>query len=434
MNRLYRISALALAAALCLALAACGPKLPGTNSGSSSAVSTPAASGSGSVSGSASVSSGGAGDTMSEGQRYAYAIRDARPAEDNEYSEIACGDAGGEPMLAVNPNDMSAEDAASSIQMMLDTMGIDPATLDAYAFSMSMMNVRAYAIGVFKPAEGQAEAALFPLGLFVLGVYDADALALGRKLPLRVGLGARAARLVLAPGAAGALRGGALLAQLLRARLGRSPPGGGGRGGLNRLARCESLAARLGARAALRLRRGLAYVAAHALEQLVQLLVVGEAVEIKHVLLVAHAAASSPVSVAEGLSSGAALLSGCPLASGLGSAEASGAVSEIIISGVSVVSAPPSGVLAGFRMASSSSSERKSPATAPRLCSSAHSITFARALSLGPFVAMYNAARQAMTNKSSVTPTKASMCSAVLPPRLLSSIAMYPFLRRAFIC
>ena len=134
MNRLYRISALALAAALCLALAACGsrPASSGsTSGGGSSSVSTPAASGSGSV------SSGGAGDTMSEGQRYAYAIRDARPAEDNEYSEIACGDAGGEPMLAVNPNDMSAEDAASSIQMMLDTMGIDPATLDAYAFSMS---------------------------------------------------------------------------------------------------------------------------------------------------------------------------------------------------------------------------------------------------------------------------------------------------------
>ena len=157
MNRLYRISALALAAALCLALAACGsrPASSGsTSGGGSSSVSTPAASGSGSV----PASSGGAGDTMSEGQRYAYAIRDARPAEDNEYSEIACGDAGGEPMLAVNPNDMSAEDAASSIQMMLDTMGIDPATLDAYAFSMSMMNVRAYAIGVFKPAEGQAEA------------------------------------------------------------------------------------------------------------------------------------------------------------------------------------------------------------------------------------------------------------------------------------
>ncbi|MFQ8831750.1 MAG: DUF4358 domain-containing protein [Ruthenibacterium lactatiformans] len=27
--------------------------------------------------------------------------------------------------------------------------------MDAYAFSMSMMNVRAYAIGVFKPAEGR---------------------------------------------------------------------------------------------------------------------------------------------------------------------------------------------------------------------------------------------------------------------------------------
>ena len=112
MNRLYRISALALAAALCLALAACGSRPASTGStsgGGSSSVSTPAASGSGSVSGSASVSSGGAGDTMSEGQRYAYAIRDARPAEDNEYSEIACGDAGGEPMLAVNPNGSAAE-------------------------------------------------------------------------------------------------------------------------------------------------------------------------------------------------------------------------------------------------------------------------------------------------------------------------------------
>ncbi|MEI3014099.1 MAG: DUF4358 domain-containing protein [Ruthenibacterium lactatiformans] len=108
----------------------------------------------------------GRGRRWGKGQRYAYAIRDARPAEDNEYSEIACGDAGGEPMLAVNPNDMSAEDAASSIQMMLDTMGIDPATLDAYAFSMSMMNV-AYAIGVFKPAEGQAEAVQAALESYV---------------------------------------------------------------------------------------------------------------------------------------------------------------------------------------------------------------------------------------------------------------------------
>ena len=159
MNRLSRICALALAAALCLALAACGGKPASsgsTSGGASSSASAPA--GSGSASGSASASSGEAGDAMSEGQRYAYAIRDARPAEDNEYSEIVCGDAGGEPMLAVNPNNVSKEDAAGSIQMMLDTMGIDAATLDTYAFSMSMMNVRAYAIGVFKPAEGQAEA------------------------------------------------------------------------------------------------------------------------------------------------------------------------------------------------------------------------------------------------------------------------------------
>ena len=156
MNRLYRISALALAAALCLALAACGPSCRARFRQFLCRIYA-CRSGSGPF-GFRVRFVRRAGDTMSEGQRYAYAIRDARPAEDNEYSEIACGDAGGEPMLAVNPNDMSAEDAASSIQMMLDTMGIDPATLDAYAFSMSMMNVRAYAIGVFKPAEGQAEA------------------------------------------------------------------------------------------------------------------------------------------------------------------------------------------------------------------------------------------------------------------------------------
>lgn len=159
MNRLSRICALALASA-CSALplppAAASPRPPAARPGALRPLRLrPLAPGS--ASGSASASSGEAGDAMSEGQRYAYAIRDARPAEDagipkSSAATLAGPDAGCKPQQCVGGGRRRRH------QMMLDTMGIDAATLDAYAFSMSMMNVRAYAIGVFKPAEGQAEA------------------------------------------------------------------------------------------------------------------------------------------------------------------------------------------------------------------------------------------------------------------------------------
>ena len=127
-----RILALVLAAAFCLALAGCG-SAPSSATGE------------------------GGADQASSGQDYAFAIRDARPAEDNEYSEIVSGDAGSEPFYAVNPNDVSGEAVSAMIGMMLETMGLDADTLDAYAFSMSMMNVRAYAIGVFRPVKDKAQ-------------------------------------------------------------------------------------------------------------------------------------------------------------------------------------------------------------------------------------------------------------------------------------
>ena len=41
--------------------------------------------------------------------------------------------------------------------MMLSTLGLEEDMLSEYAMSMSLMNVRAYAVGIFVPAEGRAE-------------------------------------------------------------------------------------------------------------------------------------------------------------------------------------------------------------------------------------------------------------------------------------
>ncbi len=128
-----------------------GTSLP-ASSGSSGGTSLPAASAA------PDASSVGGADAASPGQRYAFAIRDARNPEDNEYVEIVSGDAESDPFFAVNPNGVTSEEAAGSIDMMLQVLGVDAASLDAYAFSVSLMNVRAYAIGVFKPAEGKADA------------------------------------------------------------------------------------------------------------------------------------------------------------------------------------------------------------------------------------------------------------------------------------
>lgn len=145
----------ALAGLLALCVLCAGCSKPSSSAPGSGAPSAPAASDSAPA---ASSGTDGAGDQASLGQRYAFAIRDARPDEQNQYFEIVSGDKDADPFFAVNPNSLTSEESAASIQMMLDTMGLDAATLDAYAFSMSMMNVNAYAIGIFKPAEGQEEA------------------------------------------------------------------------------------------------------------------------------------------------------------------------------------------------------------------------------------------------------------------------------------
>jgi len=127
MKRILQITALTIAAALCLALAACG---------------------------------GGSSSSTAEAhtvQDYVDAIKNARSDEDNEYDAIVAREGDGAPTFAHNPSDLTDEIAAEQIPFMLEVLGVTDDALDAYAFSMSLMNVRAYAIGVFRPAEGQAD-------------------------------------------------------------------------------------------------------------------------------------------------------------------------------------------------------------------------------------------------------------------------------------
>ena len=158
------IRILALLLALCLVLAGCSSP---ASSGAGGTSSLPSSGTDASTVTDGAAAGGSAGDQASSGQRYAFAIRDARDPEDNQSSGIASGDAGADPFFAVNPNDLTSEESAGQISMMLQILGVDPASLDAYAFSVSLMNVRAYAIGVFKPSNGKADEVMAALEEYV---------------------------------------------------------------------------------------------------------------------------------------------------------------------------------------------------------------------------------------------------------------------------
>ena len=86
-----------------------------------------------------------ASSSSAQEKDYVQAIINARSSEENENDAI------------LNPYDVSDEDAASTVPMMLSTLGLEEDMLSEYAMSMSLMNVRAYAVGIFVPAEGRAE-------------------------------------------------------------------------------------------------------------------------------------------------------------------------------------------------------------------------------------------------------------------------------------
>ena len=98
-----------------------------------------------------------ASSSSTQEKDYVQAIINARSSEENENDAIYTWKTGGTVSLGLNPYDVSDEDAASTVPMMLSTLGLEEDMLSEYAMSMSLMNVRAYAVGIFVPAEGRAE-------------------------------------------------------------------------------------------------------------------------------------------------------------------------------------------------------------------------------------------------------------------------------------
>lgn len=149
-----RILSICLVAALALTLAACSSKAPssstpapGTSSGSSS-VSTP--------------ESQPAAD-----KNYAQIIQDSRPAEDNDNLNIIGKEAGGELTVLMDPHGIDKSEYAANAEMLTGILGLDPASVESFAVSTTMINVRAYGVGIFKPMEGKTQEVMDALNGFV---------------------------------------------------------------------------------------------------------------------------------------------------------------------------------------------------------------------------------------------------------------------------
>lgn len=91
---------------------------------------------------------------------YTQIIMDTRTDDLNESYAITAGQNGEQPTLSLDPNGTDEEQAKSMIEMQMSTLGLptdDLATLGTYAYSLSLMNVQAYMVGIFKPASGSEE-------------------------------------------------------------------------------------------------------------------------------------------------------------------------------------------------------------------------------------------------------------------------------------
>ena len=90
---------------------------------------------------------------------YTQIIMDTRTDDLNESYAITAGQNGKQPTLSLDPNGTDEEQAKSMIEMQMSTLGLptDLASLGTYAYSLSLMNVQAYMVGIFKPASGSEE-------------------------------------------------------------------------------------------------------------------------------------------------------------------------------------------------------------------------------------------------------------------------------------
>ena len=114
--------------------------------------------------GSKSASSGEAKD-------YAQIIHDARTDEDNEGMLILSSNGeGGYAAIDGTAAEMTADDIqAQADNFILPMLGLEAGDYEDFAASVSIMNVRSYAVAIVKPAEGKTDAVQQALENYVTG-------------------------------------------------------------------------------------------------------------------------------------------------------------------------------------------------------------------------------------------------------------------------
>lgn len=107
--------------------------------------------------------------SAAEPKDYSQIIHDARTDEDNENQMILATDGkGGFTATDGYSTDMTAEDCKSQADnFILPMLGLAEGDYESFAASVSLMNVRSYAVAIVKPAEGKTDAVKEALSGFI---------------------------------------------------------------------------------------------------------------------------------------------------------------------------------------------------------------------------------------------------------------------------
>ena len=161
---------LAVTAVLCAAMAACADTGASSSAPASSAPASSAVSESTSAPASSSEAASESGDAVTAEDPYTAAIVASRDQETNDSLPVLGAKAGESAVYTYLPSSMEndPEAAAQMADMVMQTLTLTPDQLQQYAFSISLINVKAYGVGVFMPAEGQTEAVKAALEDFVV--------------------------------------------------------------------------------------------------------------------------------------------------------------------------------------------------------------------------------------------------------------------------
>lgn len=96
---------------------------------------------------------------------YAAIIKAARADDYNEAYPII---AGGE--VVHNPLEMADDEKGSYVETIWALTGLEEANMQTYALSISLINIRAYAVAIIMPAEGKTDAVTANLQEYVTGI------------------------------------------------------------------------------------------------------------------------------------------------------------------------------------------------------------------------------------------------------------------------